>query len=151
MTSSTFTWRARATARKNPVYLVNPLFDLTFVCGGLVLALSAMCIYYFGINAHLAQQSSPIILLGIFGTYLLSGPHSAATLFRLYGETVNRQSFRFVSYILPAILLTALVAGLFVQAVAKVEAVLYLLLIWHHVMAQCYGIMDAGCGNKEFE
>jgi hypothetical protein len=134
-------------AATGSVYLVNPIYDLTFICGGLVLALSAMCIYQFGLDAQLAQKSTPIILLGIFGTYVLSAPHNAATLFRLYGEAQNRRRFKFVSYVLPAILIVAFAAGLFIQAVAKVEAILYLILIWHHVMAQCYGIAMMYCAR----
>src|SRR5476651_2709339 len=99
MTSTTINLRARVRTETKSVYLVNPVFDLAFVCGGLVLALSAICIYLFGLDANSVQQTMPVMAIGIFGTYLLSGPHTGATLHRLYGEADNRMRFKFVSYI----------------------------------------------------
>lgn len=151
MTSSTIHLSPSLTRAKNPVYLVSAVYDLTFICGGLVLALTALCLFKFGLDAQLAQQSTPTILLGIFGTYVLSGPHSAATLFRLYGEAENRRRFQFVSFILPAILVITFGLALFVPAIARLEAILYLVLIWHHVMAQCYGIALMYCARASIK
>ncbi len=128
------------TDSKKSAYLVGPFFDLTFVCGGLVLALAAVCIIQFGLSANSAQQSTPIMALGIIGTFLLSGPHTGATLVKLYGEKENRLRFYYVSYVLPALLIIALVTGLFVPVIARTEALIYLMLVWHHYMAQSYGI-----------
>jgi len=132
---------------KRSVYLIGPFFDLTFVCGGLVLALAAICINQFGVSANAAQQSTPIMALGIIGTFLLSGPHTGATLVKLYGEKENRLRFYYVSFVLPAVLVIALTVGLFVPFVAKVEALVYLMLVWHHYMAQSYGIAMMYCAR----
>jgi hypothetical protein len=132
---------------KAKVYLVNPFFDLTFVCGGLAVALTAICVHQFGINVNAAQASMPVIVLGLLGTYLLAGPHTGATIFRLYGEKENRSRFYFVSFVLPVILIAALIAGLFLPVIARVEATIYLIAVWHHYMAQSYGVAMMYCAR----
>jgi hypothetical protein len=148
MTSSTLTLYAPPKVQTRSAYLVNPFFDLTFVCGGLVLALTAIFIFRFGLDSHAMQQNTPFIVLDLFGIYLLSGPHTGATLIRLYGEAENRRRLPFVSYLLPAILIIAFVFGLFVPRIARLEATLYLLLVWHHYMAQSYGIAMMYCARS---
>ncbi|MBS1994494.1 MAG: hypothetical protein JSS83_28470 [Cyanobacteria bacterium SZAS LIN-3] len=147
MTSTTVHTRAQTQSPGKSPYLVNPVFDIFFVCGGLALSLIAVCAYFFAADMDHMQQLSPMVLLSVIGTYLFSSPHSAATLFRLYGEKPNRQKFKFVAWGLPAILVGAFAVALRVPALATLEATLYILLIWHHVMAQCYGIAMMYCAR----
>jgi len=146
MTSSTFHLYAPATVKKS-AYLVNPVFDMLFVCGGIVLLLSAAYLWRTGFGTSLAQQDTALIAFGLFGTYMLSGPHTGATIVRLYGEKDSRNNFRLVAYVLPVLLTFATVAGLLVPTVAKIEAVLYLVLVIHHYMAQSYGITMMYCAR----
>ncbi|MBS1989835.1 MAG: hypothetical protein JSS86_09270 [Cyanobacteria bacterium SZAS LIN-2] len=147
MTSSAINLhRSQALPDRAP-YLVNAAYDLLFVCGGLALILSAACLHRFGLDTNQAQQSTPLMALGIVGTYLLAGPHTGATIYRLYGERENRRRFILVAYVLPALLATLFVAGLFAPVVAQMEAVLYLLLVWHHYMAQSYGVAMMYCAR----
>jgi len=87
-------------------------------------------------------------LLSVVGTYLFSSPHTAATLFRLYGEKDTRRRYLFAAWIAPAILLAAFALALHIPAIASVLATAYLVLIWHHVMAQCYGLALMYCARS---
>jgi len=147
MTSSTLNLHATAITRKS-TYLVNPAFDLLFICGGLVLVLSVAWLWTNGTSIAQTQQSTAWVAFSLFATYMLSGPHTGATLVRLYGERDSRNSFRLVAYVLPALLVLATVAGLLVPTVAKIGAVLYLLLVIHHYMAQSYGIAMMYCARS---
>jgi hypothetical protein len=150
MTSAIIRSRAAERAPRKSVYLVNPFFDYTFVCGGLALALSAIALSAQIPANTLVQSSTPVILLGVLGTYLFSEPHSAATLFRLYGEASNRKRFAFVAYGLPLILAACFIGALYVPMIAKIMAVLYLIFITHHIMAQSFGIAMLYCARDGF-
>ncbi|MBU6454980.1 MAG: hypothetical protein KGS72_24635 [Cyanobacteria bacterium REEB67] len=150
MTSAIIRSRAAERAHNKSVYLVNPFFDYTFVCGGLALALSAIALSTQIPANSLVQSSTPVILLGVLGTYLFSEPHSAATIFRLYGEANNRKRFAFVAYVLPLILAACFIGALYVPVIAKIMAVLYLIFITHHIMAQSFGIAMIYCARDGF-
>lgn len=124
-----------------PIYLYGAAFDLVFVCGGWLLALVAANFVLSGGSAAMSRESVPALLrvFVLAGTYLLAQPHSAATLFKLYAE---RTAFRHKreAFVLPVILAGLLAAALYLPALARLEATLYVALALHHIMAQCYGI-----------
>jgi hypothetical protein len=121
-------------------YLVNPLFDYTFICGGLALALAGAALTAFGTDAVLANNNASVIALSALGTYVIAEPHSAATLFKLYGESANRNKYKFVAFALPLLLAICFAWAVASPLVAQLLTVAYLAFIGQHVMAQSYGI-----------
>lgn len=134
-------------------YLVGPVFDLLFVCGGFTALLT---LFYFwpplrSVLGPSADQYSGALLFA--GTYLLSQPHLGASLRRLYGEPENFAKYRHVAVALPLIMLVSLLAALrLLGPVMTMECLtrLYMILIVHHVLAQSYGIALMYCGRSAF-
>ncbi len=139
------------TSRKQ--YIVGPVFDLLFVCGGFTALLTLL--YFWPPLRHIlgpsADQYSGALLFA--GTYLLSQPHLGASLRRLYGEPENFAKHRHVAVALPLLMLVSLLAALrFFGPVLTMECLtrVYMIFIVHHVLAQSYGIALMYCGRSAF-
>lgn len=153
MTSANFTI---GKFRESNIYLYHPVIDLLLVCGGWLLALASIN-YFFtatSVNAVISAVNitSPdgatfdlVKIIVLIGTYALSQPHSAATLFRLYGEKSQRENHKFVAYLLPLLLGCLLLLALRFPILARLEATLYIVFAIHHIIAQCYGVTLMYC------
>jgi hypothetical protein len=155
MTASTF---SRADI-KNPensgrsAYFFHPSIDLWFVCGGWLLAVIAINYLYAvtsGAGAEITTVGKEAIppampVLVLIGAYLVSQPHTAATIFKLYGEKSTVKRHKVVGFVIPALLALLLAAALHIPLLARLEATMYVALALHHVMAQCYGIALTYC------
>lgn len=135
---------------KPSAYLVNPVFDLLFVCGGLILALVATALYFGGGNFTAAKEQPVTFAIGLVGAILIGEPHSAATLFRLYGEGQNLRRFKFIAFVLPIILTMLGIAALTCPPLMAYIASIYLVLTIHHTLAQSYGITKMYCGRASY-
>jgi hypothetical protein len=133
--------------RLGDVYLYHPAVDLWLVCGGWLVVLAGL--NYWLTGGIVQQETIPPAMRAIVlvGTYLISQPHSVATLFKLYGEKTTAKRHSLVSYLLPAILALALLTALKIPELAQLEATLYVALAIHHIMAQCYGIALMYCAR----
>lgn len=127
---------------RDSFYIVNPLFDLFFICGGNVLLLLSL-----SLASPAIQEATPIIIF--FGTYMLAQPHLGASLARLYESSESILSRPFLSMIIPVVLI-----GTTVQALPNLSghinilSLVYLLFIGHHVLAQSYGIFLVYCARS---
>ncbi|MBS1989780.1 MAG: hypothetical protein JSS83_04630 [Cyanobacteria bacterium SZAS LIN-3] len=143
--------RTRALTRPAPdegcgLFLHHPLIDLFFICGGWLLLLVPLHAALNGGGPTISPYVQTLVLIGL---YLISQPHSAATLFKLYGDRENRNSHPLVAYALPPALLIVLAAAFAFPVVARIEATLYVILALHHIMAQCYGVAIMYCARAK--
>lgn len=134
-------------------YIVGPVFDLLFVCGGFTALLTLL--YFWppmrNILGPSSDQYSAALLFA--GTYLLSQPHLGASLRRLYGEPENFAKHRHVAVALPLLMLVSLLAALrLLGPILTMECLIrvYMIFIVHHVLAQSYGIALMYCGRSAF-
>ncbi|MBP9091325.1 hypothetical protein KBI23_09865 [bacterium] len=134
-------------------YIVGPIFDLLFVCGGFTVLLSLLY-FWPPLRSMLGPSADEFSASLLFaGTYLLSQPHLGASLRRLYGEPENIAKHRHVAFALPvAMLVSLLVACRVLGPTATMDWLtsVYLILIVHHVLAQSYGIALMYCGRSTF-
>lgn len=132
-------------------WLINPVIDSLFVCGGFVwlMLLVHACIApgSFGAGPR-AVDLFPI--LGLFGTMLLSDTHNAATLLKLYTSERTRAKHKFIAGI-GAILFLALGALLLLEpSLLSPLSKIYLILIVQHVTAQAYGLAVMYCHKRNY-
>lgn len=134
-------------------YIVGPVFDLLFVCGGFTALLTLL--YFWpplrNILGPSGDQYSAALLFA--GTYLLSQPHLGASLRRLYCEPENLAKHRQVAVALPLLMLVSLLAALrLLGPILTMECLtrVYMIFIVHHVLAQSYGIALMYCGRSAF-
>ena len=134
-------------------YIVGPVFDLLFVCGGFTALLTLL--YFWpplrNILGPSGDQYSAALLFA--GTYLLSQPHLGASLRRLYGEPENFAKHRQVAVALPLLMLVSLLVALrLLGPILTMECLtrVYMIFIVHHVLAQSYGIALMYCGRSAF-
>jgi hypothetical protein len=134
-------------------YIVGPIFDLLFVCGGFTVLLSLLY-FWPPLRSMLGPSADELSASLLFaGTYLLSQPHLGASLRRLYGEPENMAKHRHVALALPVVMLISLLVAFRVLGPTVTMDWLtsvYLILIVHHVLAQSYGIALMYCGRSTF-
>lgn len=142
--------RARDTAHKIPHrWIVNPIVDLFFVCGGcLWILVTATILAPQLFNGNQAPVSSLLLLAG---TFLFGDAHNAATIMRLCDEPQLRRKHKIVSFCAPMglAILSALAISNPVVLVYCVK--IYLLFISQHVSAQSYGIAMIYCGKAKLK
>jgi hypothetical protein len=125
-------------------WILHPLVDLLFSCGGLVWAFLAL--HYFVIeptkNAALADALAVVTLLG---THLFSETHVAATLYRVYRNPVVRSRHGITTSCLALVALALGMGGLMMPGFVGVLLKVYFLWVVHHFVAQTYGLVLLYC------
>jgi len=138
-------------AKKANIYLYHPLVDIFFVCGGWLLLLVSINFALRG-NLVSGEVLTPWTrTFVVMGLYLISQPHSAATIFKLYGSRELAKKHTLVAVALPPLLAAALLAAIYIPWLARLEATAYVALALHHVMAQCYGIAVMYCARAQMQ
>jgi len=125
-------------ARPYP-WILHPLIDLPFCCGGLVWIL-------FGLHRWFDDVAHPhAVTVGLFVsaallTQLFSNAHTMATLVRVYRDADTARRFAFCTRWLPLLCAAVGVAGITVPGMAPVLLKLYLVFLLPHHTMQVYGI-----------
>lgn len=130
-------------------YLVHPIVDGLFVCGGLPWILGLWLYFY-----PAAEFSNSRWLVGAMFThaltFLFNDAHTAATWLRMYANKESRQRFRLHStwLLIPSFGLVAV--SLYVPSVSAAMVKLYVLWVVQHYIAQTYGLMMIYSGRSGF-
>ncbi|HNB21233.1 MAG TPA: hypothetical protein PKZ32_02380 [Candidatus Melainabacteria bacterium] len=144
---------AAATAKALGPYpwILSPSIDILFCCGGafwllyLGLALTNYGMSYNGNTAAMAFFGISVLGLHIFGD-----GHQPATLFRVYGSKVTRDS---IGKPVAVIILISLMAGLSALFVpVTTDFLIKFVLAWgfQHQLAQSYGITLVYCYKRKY-
>lgn len=144
---------AAATAQALGPYpwILSPTVDLLFACGGafwlLYLGL-ALTDYGFSYNGNTAAMA--FFGISVLGLHIFGDGHQPATLFRVYGSKVTRDS---IGKPVAVIILISLLAGLSALFVPWTTSFLIkFVLAWgfQHQLAQSYGIALIYCYKRKY-
>ncbi|MBX9720796.1 MAG: hypothetical protein K2X81_05345 [Candidatus Obscuribacterales bacterium] len=138
--------------RDASTWIINPVVDLFFCCGGLLWGLLLLHAIFAGGPTGLEAHSNvfSVALCQLLGVMLFADPHNAATLLRLYGKEDLRSKYSGVAYGggLSAICLAIMCMNSSSFLVLAVK--MYVILIWQHLSAQAYGVAMIYCGRHKF-
>lgn len=112
-------------------WIVNPVVDLLFVCGGLVWIL-----------VFLTNSSGDFALAGniAVAAHLFSETHIAATLRKIYNDPSSIARHSMYTIILPLFSLAIFVVGISIPGITAALLKAYLIMLMYHFMSQTYGI-----------
>lgn len=120
------------------LWIVNPLIDTLFICGGLLwilVAFSGSCPTLF------ASKTAPVfMILTQLGAIFFLDAHNAATILRIFNEKELREKYKFLWLWSPLALTLLFVLSLYNQTLLVSCLRIYLSFVPHHIAAQSYGI-----------
>ncbi len=151
-TSST----AELSSTKPYQWILHPVLDILFCCGGLVWILFGghiASIKFLGADNPVLQQ---LLLVSAVGTLVFGESHIAATLLRIYKPAANEKiskssnSSDYAGWGAVTCGILAL-AGLFTPGLPSIYVKLYLLIVAHHFTAQTYGLVILYCYKRDYK
>ncbi len=133
-------------------WIIHPAIDLLFCCGGFLWILAALHVWFnWGQpGSNLAGVSLSSAILQVIGAYFLADAHNAATLVRLYGNEKMRKSFPVLAYAGGLAFLVLAACCMICPSLLSFAMKLYLVLIWHHLIAQAYGLIRIYCAKSKY-
>lgn len=130
-------------------WMLCPLIDYLFVCGGLVWILFG--IHYFMLAGTLnGSEATTMLTVNALGVLLLTDTHIAATFVHVRNRADLRHRPTCDLRWLPLVSLMLVGCSLCSPRVAEILVKLYLLLLPHHFMSQSYGIARVYCLRHRF-
>jgi hypothetical protein len=137
-------------ATESSPWLLNPVLDTLFCCGGLVWLF--FLISYFSNGSH---GPAPIVqtlaIVAIVGTHALSEPHTAATLARVYRTAETRRLFATWTHWAALICAALAIAGLMVPGITPLVTKIYLLWVVQHFTSQTFGFALLYCYRAGYQ
>jgi len=137
-------------------WIIDPVFDLLFVAGGIPILLIAANVFWFGWRTPEAfpysQSRTSGLLLGLvlIGQHLFANSHNVATYLRIWGSQESRDRFHFYRTWLVALFIPFFLLGLISPTVTGVYVYLYLMAVFWHYAAQSYGIALIYCYKRSY-
>ena len=130
-------------------WILHPVLDLLFCCGGAVWIFYAIHFLAFGPEST-AKPVQIMLALSALGAIGLSETHVVATLQRIYCKRDQRR--KFAPYTVWAAVGCALVglAGCFFEQLVPVFLKVYLLFVAQHFTAQTYGLALLYCAKRAY-
>lgn len=131
-------------------WFLSPAYDYLFVCGGFVWLIFAF--HFMGLGGTKEGAiARTLITMSSLGALLLAEVHTAATLVRAYGNKELRARHPLLgnSMLLGfcGLASVAMCTPLLATSLLK----LYLLLVPHHFMSQCYGMVRIYCLKQNYK
>lgn len=145
----------RATRDRSP-WIIGGAFDLLFVAGGLPLILIAANILSVGwqVPAPILDgvRARPGLLLAValIGQHLFADAHNIATYLRIWGSPEDRKRFSFHRTWLIALLVPLFIWGLWSPPATGAMVYFFLMAVFWHYVAQCYGIALIYCYKRKY-
>lgn len=129
-------------------WILHPVLDLLFCCGGLVWIFFAL--HYFGFGPQNISKPVQIMLsLAALGAIGLSETHIMATLFRVYKGKAKEKFAPRSSLMALACVLLAL-AGVLAPTLVPIFLKVYLLFVAQHFTAQTFGLTLLYCAKRSY-
>lgn len=130
-------------------WILHPVLDLLFVCGGLLwIVFPVHCFFLGGKNDSVLAQW--MVVIAALGTVLLSQTHIIATLVRLYNDPEMRARFSLYSCWIALACATLALAGCAYAPLAGIYCRVYLLIVSQHFTAQAYGFALLYCMKRGY-
>ncbi len=137
----------RATAQYP--WILNPVADMLFCCGGMAWILFILHYFVFGSTASKGIAQTFIVIAGL-GTILFSETHTMATLVRVYRDDQTRLRFSMYTHWAALGFAALALGGLFIHSLVPIYAKIYLLIVSQHFTAQTYGIILLYCYKRNY-
>jgi hypothetical protein len=127
-------------------WILSPVIDLLFCCGGLVWIVFALRTFFIGGDTSpMSLSVQAFALLAVVGTHALSESHTAATLVRIYRSPESVKQYSAYTHTAAIVCGALALAALFIGGLTAVFAKVYLLWVIQHFTAQTYGIALVYC------
>lgn len=136
-------------AQQSTKWILHPLIDILFCCGGLVWLLFAAH-YFVAVPMGNPLLTQTLALVGILSVHALSETHNAATLFRAYKTEETRNRFAFSTKWAALACGALFLSGLLVPGVTAWMSRIYLVWVVQHFTAQTYGLTLVYCYKNNF-
>ena len=140
--------------RRSP-WVVDPIFDLLFVAGGAPILLVLANVLTFGWRMpdpiSLDRPPGMLLSLVLVGQHLFANSHNIATYLRIWGSNEDRERFKFYRTWLVAALSPLFFAGLYFPSLIGTYVYIYLMAVFWHYAAQCYGIALIYCMKRQYQ
>ena len=131
-------------------WILHPVVDLLFCCGGLVWILFA--IHYFVLGPHATNiQAQTLLTASALGTIFLGETHTVASLVRLYGEKRFEKNFSLYTCLITLALSALALVACSNKDLPPILAKVYLLIVSQHFTKQTYGIVLLYCMKRNFK
>lgn len=144
---------AAATAKALGPYpwILNPVIDLLFVCGGAFwLCYLGLSLTHFGYGFDGNIPAQAFFALSVIGLHIFGDGHQPATLFRVYGSKVTRDAIGKPVAVIAFIALLAGLSTLYIHATTAFFIKLVLAWGFQHQLAQSYGIALVYCYKRKY-
>lgn len=120
------------------LWIVSPMVDMLFVCGGMLWLLAAVSMLS---PSLFASKTAPMFMvLTQIGAVFFLDAHNGATILRIFNERELRAKHKILWLWAPLVLSSLFVLCLFNQILLLVFLRIYMSLVPHHLTAQSYGI-----------
>ncbi|MBX9689825.1 MAG: hypothetical protein K2X27_24155 [Candidatus Obscuribacterales bacterium] len=130
-------------------WILHPVIDLLFCCGGLVWLLAILHFFGFGPDG-ISKPVQVLLSISGLGALAFSETHVMATLSRVYENKKSIKKFAAGSLIAAIACLILGLLGVFYPALLPVYLKLYLLLVAQHFTAQTYGLALLYCAKRSY-
>jgi len=140
-------------ARAPYPWIVQPVVDLLFVCGGLPLLLIAFNVWALGwtLPSNMGSTVQRALLVPLLiGQHLFADAHNAATHLRLWGSKEDRSRFAFYRVWLMLACVPLFLSGLIVPGATSIFVYLYLVAVFWHYAAQACGVSLIYCAKRGY-
>ncbi len=141
---------ADATESTTYCWILNPVIDLLFCCGGIVWLLFALHYFVLGPDTNSIQVQT-LLTVAALGTIFLGETHTIASLVRLYGEKRFESGFSFYTHLLPLALSALALVACSNKEIPPILAKIYLLIVSQHFTKQTYGIVLLYCIKHDYK
>ena len=131
-------------------WILHPVIDLLFCCGGLVWILFGLHYFVVGANSTNVFADS-LLTISALATIFLGETHTVASLVRLYGEQRFKTGFSLHSVWVPLALSTLALVACSSKEIPPILAKIYLLIVSQHFTKQTYGIILLYCLKHNFK
>mgnify|MGYP001157905904 CR=1 FL=1 len=126
----------------NP-WILNPVLDTVFGFGGLV-----WIFFFFHYFFLKGEGSETLLSVSAVGGLVFAESHTVSTLLTVYRTRDTRRRFKTYTFGLATAGLALILLGLVIPGSAPIYIKIYLLLVPHHFMNQCYGIALLYCMKR---
>jgi len=152
-TSSDFGTLSAANGKPYP-WIISPFIDIFFICGGAVFVCFAVNYLFLGWHVPENVGTDPaswwLLTVIMLATYIFADSHNTATYMRIWGSPEDRTRFKFHRTWLVYSALLLFVLGLAIPSFTGVLVYLYVITVFWHYAAQCFGISLIYCYKRDY-
>jgi len=129
-----------ARRKSKSVWLIHPIVDILFCCGGGVWLIAGFLYWVNKTSAGQPAWVNELLFFTLIVQYLFSDAHTAASYVRIYGTAEARRKWAFINYVIPLICFGFLIYGLSHPETTAVFPKIYTIWVMQHWMSQIYGV-----------